>query len=109
MGLSFIYPVILNVIVSTLHVHKADLGAIRCFKNTVCQQLVTSFKIESEGLEESIPVFACLLDPYFKNIQFLAEPIRESAREYLQTAAGTGKLYVLYGLNAYILCNVAIF
>lgn len=82
-GLSFIYPVMCNVINTALCVQKSDMGAIRSFKKTVREQLVTHFKLESDGLAESIPVVACLLDPRFKHLQFLPERIRDHAHDHL--------------------------
>lgn len=82
-GLSFIYPVIYNVINTTLCVQESDMGVICSFKNTVRGQLVTHFKVESDGLTESIPVVACFLDPCFKHLQFFPEHIREDARDHL--------------------------
>ncbi|XP_030632663.1 zinc finger BED domain-containing protein 6-like [Chanos chanos] len=68
-GLSFIYPVTDRVLMA----RESDMAAIRSFKKTVQQQLVTRFKLDSEGLAESVPVVACVLDPCFKDMQFLPE------------------------------------
>lgn len=82
-GLSFIYPVIFNVINTTLCVQESDLGAIRSFKDTVRRQLETRFKLGSDGLAESIPIVACMLDPRFKHLQFLPDRTRDDARDHL--------------------------
>lgn len=47
-GLSFIYPVIFNMIKTTLRVQASDLAAVRNFKITVCEQLEKRFKLESD-------------------------------------------------------------
>lgn len=82
-GLSFIYPVLYNVI-NNLRVQGSDITAIRSLKTTVRKQLVTRFKLESDGLATSIPVVACLLDPRFKHVQFLPERTRDDARDHLR-------------------------
>ncbi len=64
----FIYPMICNAINTTLCVQESDLGAIHSFKTTVREQLVIRFKLESDGLAESIPVVACLLDFHLKHL-----------------------------------------
>lgn len=76
-GLSFIYPVMCNVIITALCVQDSDMGGIRSFKKTVREQLVTGFKLESDGLAESVPVVT------FKHLQFLPERIRDYARDHL--------------------------
>lgn len=104
-GLSFIYPVIFNAVNTTLRVHESNLGAIRSFKTTVRAQLVTRFKLESDGLAESIPIVACLLDPRFKRLQFLPERTRDETHDHVHqllrderepveppAAAATGRL-----------------
>ncbi len=70
-GLSFIYPMICNPINTSLCVQESDMGGIHSVTTTVREQLVIHFKLESDGLEESIPVVACLLHPHFKHLQFL--------------------------------------
>ncbi|XP_071374223.1 E3 SUMO-protein ligase ZBED1-like [Centroberyx affinis] len=61
----------------------SDLGAIRSFKNAVRRQLETRFKLESDGLAESIPIVASMLDPHFKHLQFIPESMREDACDHL--------------------------
>ncbi|KAJ8364707.1 hypothetical protein SKAU_G00135380 [Synaphobranchus kaupii] len=82
-GMSFIYPVLLNVADNTLRVRESDLAATRSFKDTVRKQLITRFKLESGGLADSIPITACMLDPRFKHLKFLPENTREDARMHL--------------------------
>uniref|UniRef100_A0A1A8FVL7 HAT C-terminal dimerisation domain-containing protein n=1 Tax=Nothobranchius korthausae TaxID=1143690 RepID=A0A1A8FVL7_9TELE len=82
-GLSFIHPVIFNMISSTRCVEESDLAAVRTFKNTVRQQLETRFKLSSEDLTESIPIVACMLDPRFKHLQFIPQNKREAAQRHL--------------------------
>ena len=84
-GLCFICPVIFSVINTTLCVtgQESDLGFIRAFKNAVQRQLETRFKLESDGLAESIPIVACMLDPRFKHLQFIPESMREDASDHL--------------------------
>lgn len=68
-GLSFIYPVIFNMIKSTLRVQASDLAAVRNFKIAVREQLEKRFKLESDDLVESIPNVACVLDARSKHLQ----------------------------------------
>ncbi|CAM4555269.1 unnamed protein product [Leuciscus chuanchicus] len=82
-GLSFIFPVIFNMISTTLRVEASDMTAVRAFKNTVRRQLETRFKLESDDLTESIPTVACMLDPRFKHLHFIPEDKREAAHSHL--------------------------
>lgn len=84
-GLSFIYPVILNMVNTTLRLEAADVTAVRAFKDTVRQQLKTRFKLDSDDLTKSIPVVACMLDPRFKNLKFIPDNEREAAYSHLDT------------------------
>ncbi|CAM4652576.1 unnamed protein product [Leuciscus chuanchicus] len=86
-GLSFIYPVLLNVC-DMLRVTGSDLGAIRYFKDMVRKELVKRFKLESDILADSIPITACLLDPRFKHLKFLPENIRADALAHLTQLVG---------------------
>ncbi|CAM4597671.1 unnamed protein product [Leuciscus chuanchicus] len=86
-GLSFIYPVLLNVC-DMLRVTGSDLGAIRSFKDMVRKELVKRFKLESDILADSIPITACLLDPRFKHLKFLPENIRADALAHLTQLVG---------------------
>ncbi|XP_051989511.1 zinc finger BED domain-containing protein 4-like [Xyrauchen texanus] len=81
-GLSFIFPVIFNMISTTLHVEASDLTAVRAFKNTVRQQLETR---ESDDLTESISTVARMLDPRFKHLNFIPESKRDSAQSHLNS------------------------
>ena len=83
-GMSFICPVICNVINTTLCVQESDIAAIRSFKTTVREQLLTRFKLESDGLAQSMPGAAGLLEPRFKRLRFLPERVRDHAREHLR-------------------------
>lgn len=68
-GLSFIYPVILNLVNVVLKVEESDVTATRNFKNTVLRQLKTRFKLDTEeDLAGSVPIIACILDPRFKDL-----------------------------------------
>ncbi|KAF3837654.1 hypothetical protein F7725_009422 [Dissostichus mawsoni] len=82
-GLSFIYPVLLNLANNTLSANESDLAAIRSFKNTVRKELITRFKLLSRLLAESIPITACMLDPRFKHLKFLPDDVREEAQARL--------------------------
>ncbi|KAJ3580749.1 hypothetical protein NHX12_026803 [Muraenolepis orangiensis] len=82
-GLSFIYPVLLNMANNTLSANESDLAAIRSFKNTVSNELITRFKLLSRLLAESIPITACMLDPRFKHLKFLPDDVREEAQTRL--------------------------
>ncbi|KAI4817482.1 hypothetical protein KUCAC02_010879 [Chaenocephalus aceratus] len=82
-GLSFIYPVLLNMANNTLSANESDLAAIRSFKNTVRKELTTRFKLLSRLLAESIPIMACMLDPRFKHLKFLPDDVREEAQARL--------------------------
>ncbi|XP_070409459.1 E3 SUMO-protein ligase ZBED1-like [Nothobranchius furzeri] len=90
-GLSFIYPVIFNMISNTLCVEESDLAAVRTFKNTVRQQLETRFKLRSEDLTESIPIVACMLDPRFKHLHFIPQNKREEAQRHLDVLLQNGE------------------
>ncbi|KAG1960359.1 hypothetical protein F2P79_006251 [Pimephales promelas] len=81
-GLSFIYPVLLNVC-DMLKVTESDLGSIRSFKDMVRKELIKRFKLESDILADSIPITACMLDPRFKHLKFLPENIRADALAHL--------------------------
>lgn len=80
-GLSFIYPVIFNMISTTLRVEASDLGVLRSFKNTVRKQLETRFQLHSDNLTESIPLIACMLDPRFKHLHYISQSQREGRTE----------------------------
>ena len=86
-GLSFIYPVILNLLSEgpdgVLRDDESDIAAARNFKSTVRQQLRTRFKLDSEehDLTASIPILACMLDPRFKDLLFLPE--RDRPKVYI--------------------------
>ena len=84
-GLSFILPVIHNLVDGMLQVDRSDGTATRNFKNTVRGQLRTRFKLDSEEdtLAESVPVIACALDPRFKDLRFLPEDTRAGVRSHL--------------------------
>ncbi|KAJ4947531.1 hypothetical protein JOQ06_009566 [Pogonophryne albipinna] len=82
-GLSFIYPILLNMANNTLSANESDLAAIRSFKNTVRKELITRFKLLSRLLAESIPIPACMLDPRFKQLKFLPDDVREEAQARL--------------------------
>lgn len=84
-GLSFIYPVILNMVNTTLRTEASDMTAVRAFKNTVRQQLETRFKLDSDELTKSIPVVACMLDPRFKHLKFIPDSKRLDAYNHLDT------------------------
>lgn len=84
-GLSFIHPVILNMVNTTLRVEASDLTAVRTFKNTVRQQLETRFKLHSDDLTTSVPIMACMLDPRFKHLKFIPDGKRENAYSHLDT------------------------
>uniref|UniRef100_A0A096M601 BED-type domain-containing protein n=1 Tax=Poecilia formosa TaxID=48698 RepID=A0A096M601_POEFO len=84
-GLSFIYPVIFNMISTTLRVEASDLGVLRSFKNTVRKQLETRFQLHSDNLTESIPLIACMLDPRFKHLHYISQSQREAAQSYLSS------------------------
>ncbi|KAJ4946245.1 hypothetical protein JOQ06_023913 [Pogonophryne albipinna] len=82
-GLSIIYPVLLNMANNTLSANESDLAAIRSFKNTVRKELITRFKLLSRLLAESIPITACILDPRFKHLKFLPDDVREETQARL--------------------------
>ncbi|KAF3851732.1 hypothetical protein F7725_005087 [Dissostichus mawsoni] len=42
-----------------------------------------SFKLLSRVSAESIPITACMLDPWYKNLKFLPEDIRDDAQARL--------------------------
>lgn len=84
-GLSFIYPVIFNMISTTLRVEASDLGVLRSFKNTVRKQLETRFQLHSDNLTESIPLIACMLDPRFKHLHYISQSQREAAQSHLSS------------------------
>ena len=80
-GLSFIYPVILNLLdedVGVLRDDESDVAAARNFKSTVRAQLRTRFKLDTDdyNLMTSVPIIACFLDPRFKDLLFLPEQDR---------------------------------
>lgn len=89
-GLSFIYPVLLNLVDNTLKARESDLVATRKFKDTVRTALTTRFKLETDGLAKSIPITACMLDPRFKQLKFLPENIRVDAWAHLTQLASAG-------------------
>ncbi|KAL7404571.1 hypothetical protein ABVT39_016476 [Epinephelus coioides] len=60
-GLSFIYPFILNLVDGVLQVEESDVLATRNFKNAVLKQLKTRFKLDTEDdLAGSVPIIAFL-------------------------------------------------
>ena len=83
-GLSFIYPVILNLVGNTLAANEKDSTISRTFKAAVRKQLISRFKLESDTLAESVPITACMLDPRFKQLKFLPDNMREEAWEHLK-------------------------
>ena len=85
-GLSFIYPVLVNMVRNTLGASESDLVVTRKFKEIVKKELTTRFKLETD-LAVSIPTTACLLDPRFKKLKFLPENIRADAWEHLRQLA----------------------
>ncbi|CAL8310994.1 unnamed protein product [Merluccius merluccius] len=89
-GLSFIYPVLLNVCDNMLRGTRSDLvlGAIRSFKDIVRKELVKHFKLESDILADSIPITECVLDPWLKHVKFLQENIRADALAHLTQLLG---------------------
>ncbi|KAJ8364858.1 hypothetical protein SKAU_G00136890 [Synaphobranchus kaupii] len=84
-GLSFIYPVILNMAEDgVLRVEESDVVAARNFKNAVRKQLKTRFKLDTEDdLAGSVPIMACILDPRFKDLHFLPEKTRVEVKSHL--------------------------
>lgn len=82
-GLSFIYPVIFNMVNITLRVQSSDLAAVRNFKITVGAQLKKQFKLDSDDLVESIPIVACGLGARFKHLQCIPESKKEAATTHL--------------------------
>nr|XP_055027769.1 zinc finger BED domain-containing protein 4-like [Misgurnus anguillicaudatus] len=82
-GLSFLYPVIINLTENTLRPSAGDLTGTQAFKETVRKQLVTRFKLDSETVAKSLPISACMLDPRFKRLLFLPEKAREDAKAHL--------------------------
>uniref|UniRef100_A0A3B4VA39 BED-type domain-containing protein n=1 Tax=Seriola dumerili TaxID=41447 RepID=A0A3B4VA39_SERDU len=83
-GLSFIYPVILNLVDGVLRVEESDVVATRNFKNAVRKQLTTRFKLDTEDdLAGSVPIMACILDPRFKDHHFLPENTRAEVKSHL--------------------------
>ena len=82
-GLSFIYPVLLNLVHNTLTASETDLVVTRKFKEIMKRELTTRFKLQTDGLAVSVPTTACMLDPRFKQLQFLPENVRAHAWEHL--------------------------
>ncbi|MGH0146147.1 UNVERIFIED_CONTAM: hypothetical protein FKN15_035589 [Acipenser sinensis] len=71
-GLSFIYPVIMNLLDSNVKPTHSDMGA---FMAEVSKQLTKRFKLDQQGLAETLPIMACL--------QFLQNDVREAAKHHL--------------------------
>ncbi|MGH0116515.1 UNVERIFIED_CONTAM: hypothetical protein FKN15_009648 [Acipenser sinensis] len=82
-GLSFIYPVIMNLLDSNLKPTDSDMGATLAFKAEVSKQLNKRFKLDQQGLAETLPIMSCLWDPRFKHLQFLQNDVREAAKHHL--------------------------
>lgn len=82
-GLSFLYPVLINLTENTLRPSAGDLTATQAFKETVRKQLVMRFKLDYETVAKSLPISACMLDPRFKRLLFLPEKSREDAKAHL--------------------------
>lgn len=82
-GLSFLYPVLLNLTENTLRPSAGDLTATQAFKERVQKKLVMRFKLDSETAAKSLPISACMLDPRFKHLLFLPEKAREDAKAHL--------------------------
>ncbi|RXM37071.1 Zinc finger BED domain-containing protein 4 [Acipenser ruthenus] len=57
------------------------MGATPAFKAEVSKQLTKRFKLDQQGLAETLPIMACLLDPRFKHLQFL-QNVREAAKHH---------------------------
>ena len=112
-GLSFIYPVILNLLNdepgAALRVEESDGTGARNFKTTVRAQLRTRFKLDRDtedyDLPGSLPIIACILDPRFKDLLFLPEDTRQTVKRRLvqlladaesDQPAAAGKCYLFH-------------
>ncbi|RXM29713.1 Zinc finger BED domain-containing protein 1 [Acipenser ruthenus] len=82
-GLSFIYPVIINLLDSNLKPTDSDMRATQAFKAEVSKQLTKQFKLDQQGLAGTLPIMACLLDSRFKHLQFLQNDVRKAAKHHL--------------------------
>lgn len=70
-GLAFIYPVIMNMINTTLSVEAFVPAPVHTFKTKTWERLTA--KLESNCMMKSVPTEACVTGALFQQLQFIPE------------------------------------
>ena len=76
---SLIYPVVNGLLKNHLLVDENDLPAVKRFREVVTLEIQNRFDVEDAVEEQSVAVFASILDPRYHQLKFLSNQIKTKA------------------------------
>ena len=81
---SEIYPIVRGLPSNTLRIGDVDSEVVRKVKDSIAEELHQRFCPTETETGSSVPVLAALLDPRFKDLDFLSSAQRHKAEEALE-------------------------
>ena len=76
---SLIYPVVNGLVKNHLLIGEDDLTVVKRFKEMVTQEIQNRFSVEKAVEEQSVAIFATILDPRYHQLKFLSDQMKAQA------------------------------
>ena len=76
---SLIYPVVNGLLKNHLLIGEDDLPVVKRFKEMVTQEIQNRFNVEKAVEEQSVAIFAAILDPCYHQLKFLSDQMKAQA------------------------------